>query len=219
MFRGSAIRVVLAVVALSVFITPWRRELFVGDETKYAQVVREMRGGAFFLPTLEGAPFTHKPPLHFWMIDLLTYGFGVYSMWSFVLPSMAGFIALLWLMWRMEGPIAAFVCGTSLMVWGSAQTARMDITFTVTMVIAAWMLLRERPLIAGIALGIGTLIKGPMAAVIVIFLVAFEWLRTKRTPRGNYAPAIAAMIIIPMLWFVPAMIIGGDNFTHEVLVK
>src|SRR2546428_7897767 len=190
MFRGSAAAIILAAIALSVLVTPWRRELFAGDETKYAQVVREMRAGAFFRPTLEGAPFTHKPPLHFWMIDLLTYLFGVYSMWSFILPSIAGFMILLWLMWRMEGPLAAFVCGTSLMVWGSAQTARMDITFTVTIVIAAWMLLRERPLIAGIALGFGTLIKGPMAAVIVIFLVAFEWLRTKRAPRGHYAPAI-----------------------------
>ncbi|HEY3056643.1 MAG TPA: glycosyltransferase family 39 protein [Thermoanaerobaculia bacterium] len=219
MFRGSAAAVILAVVALSVLVTPWRRELFAGDETKYAQVVREMRAGAFFLPTLEGTPFTHKPPLHFWMIDLLTYLFGVYSMWSFVLPSIVGFLALLWLMWRMEGPVAAFVCGTSLMVWGSAQTARMDITFTMTVVIAAWMLQRERPIAAGIAVGIGTLIKGPMAAVIVIVLFAFEWLRRRRIPRGHYALAIAAMIIIPMLWFVPAMIIGGSNYTHEVLVK
>jgi 4-amino-4-deoxy-L-arabinose transferase-like glycosyltransferase len=219
MFRGSAAAVILAVVALSVLWTPWRRDLFAGDETKYAQVVREMHAGAFFLPTLEGAPFTHKPPVHFWMIDVLTYVFGVYSVWSFVLPSIAGFMALLWLMWRMEGPVAAFVCGTSLMVWGSAQTARMDITFTVMIVIAGWMLQRERFLAAGVALGIGTLIKGPMAPVIVIVLFAFEWLRHKRMPRGNYALAIAAMVVIPMLWFVPAMIIGGSHYTHEVLVK
>jgi 4-amino-4-deoxy-L-arabinose transferase-like glycosyltransferase len=244
MFRGSAIRIILALVALSVLITPWRRELFVGDETKYAQVVREMRVGAFFLPTLEGTPFTHKPPLHFWMIDLLTYLFGVYSLWSFVLPSLAGFIVLLWLMWWMEGPLAAFVCGTSLMVWGSAQTARMDIAFTVTIVIAAWMLLLERPVVAGIALGFGTLIKGPMAPVIVIFLFAFEWLRKKPSPAGRgrreaagegRAPhpalrsaqghllplgeGILLMIIIPMFWFVPAMLIGGNSYTREVLIK
>jgi len=60
-------------------ITPMQRDLFVGDETKYGQVVREMRAtGAFFLPTLNGTPFTHKPPIHFWMIDLLTFPLGVY---------------------------------------------------------------------------------------------------------------------------------------------
>src|SRR5687767_9460605 len=119
--RASAVAV--AIVTLSVFLSPLRRELYVGDETKYSQVVREMRAGAFFLPTLEGSPFTHKPPLHFWLIDLLTYPFGVYSIWPFVLPSLIAFVFLLWLARKMEGPLAAFVCGTALLVWGSAQTA------------------------------------------------------------------------------------------------
>src|SRR5262245_17730772 len=107
-------RVLLIVLALSVVLSPIRRELYVGDETKYAQVIREMRAGAFFLPTLEGSLFTHKPPLHFWIIDLLTYPFGAYSIWPYVIPSILAFCVLLWLMWRMGGALAAFVCGTSL---------------------------------------------------------------------------------------------------------
>src|SRR5205823_10366436 len=121
----------LAAAVLCACITPFQRDLFVGDETKYGQVVREMRAtGAFFLPTLGGAPFTHKPPLHFWLIDLLTFAFGTYSLWAFVLPSIAAYAFLLWLMSRMGGPLAMFVCGTSLLIWGSAQTARMDVSFT-----------------------------------------------------------------------------------------
>jgi 4-amino-4-deoxy-L-arabinose transferase-like glycosyltransferase len=230
MTRDRWLMIVMGAVALSVFITPSTRELFVGDETKYAQVVREMRGGAVFLPKLEGTPFTHKPPLHFWMIDALTYVFGVYSTWSFVLPSIAGFLALLWLMWWMEGPVAAFICGTSLLVWGSAQTARMDLTFTFCIALAAWMMQRaweteargprpEALVIAGIALGVATLIKGPMAPVIAMFLFAFEWLRRKQRPTGNYALPVVAMVGIPLLWFVPAMLMGGGGFTREVVVK
>ncbi len=219
MSRDVAFRAFLAVVALSIFITPWSRELFVGDETKYAQVVREMRAGAFFLPTLEGTPFTHKPPLHFWLIDILSYPFGLYSLWAFVLPSLAAFLLLLWLMRRMEGAMAAFVCGTSLMIWGSAQTARMDVSFTAALVIAAWMLQRESLLACGVATGIATLIKGPMAPVIILVLFAFEWLRRKRAPRGRWAAGLMAMIVIPLLWFVPAIIIGGESYTHDVLVK
>ncbi|HSP13320.1 MAG TPA: hypothetical protein VLV78_01060 [Thermoanaerobaculia bacterium] len=219
MSRDGSLTVLLGVVALSIFITPGSRELFVGDETKYAQVVREMRAGAFFLPTLEGTPFTHKPPLHFWAIDVLTLPFGVYSMWPFVLPAITGFLVLLWLMWRMEGPFAAFVCGTSLMVWGSAQTARMDITFTAALVIAAWMLQKERLTAAGIAAGMATLIKGLMAPVILIVLFVFEWIRRRRAPRGSYGKAVLLMVVIPLLWFVPAMIMGGSSYTREVLVK
>src|SRR5687768_18513323 len=84
MSRSSSIA--LAVVVLTLFLSPIRRELYVGDETKYTQVVREMRAGNVFVPTLEGSPFTHKPPLHFWIVGALTYIFGTYSIWPFVLP-------------------------------------------------------------------------------------------------------------------------------------
>ena len=231
MTRDRLLLIMTAAVALSVFVSPPARELFVGDETKYAQVVREMRKGALFLPTLEGTPFTHKPPLHFWMIDALTHVFGVYSTWTFALPSIAGFFALLWLLWRMEGGVAAFICGTSILVWGSAQTARMDVTFTLCIAVAAWMMQRtwtstEAPGpgpkalgLAGVVLGIATLIKGPMAPVIAIFLFVFEWIRRRRRPPGRYALPVLAMIVIPLLWFVPAMLMGGGAYTREVLVK
>jgi 4-amino-4-deoxy-L-arabinose transferase-like glycosyltransferase len=226
MLPRRALNLCLAILVLSVFITPWQRELYVGDETKYGQVVREMRGGAFFLPTLHGTPFTHKPPLHFWLVDLLTYPLGLYSIWAFVLPSLAAYVLLLWLVWKMGGSLAAFVCGSSLMIWGSAQTARMDVSFTALLVLAAMMIRRfiededRRALLyAGIAIGVATLIKGPMAPVIGIGILVFERLRRKRLPRANYLPALAAAAIIPLLWFVPAMRVGGDAYTREVIVK
>lgn len=209
------------------FITPMQRDLFVGDETKYGQVVREMRAtGAFFLPTLNGTPFTHKPPIHFWLIDLLTFPLGVYSTWAFVLPSLAAFVFLLWLMWRIGGPLAAFVCGSSMMVWLSAQSARMDVSFTAVIVFALWKLEQffERNdfralLWCGAAIGVAILIKGPLAPVIAVALFALEWWRRRALPRGNYAPAIVAMFVIPLLWFIPAMILGGSAYTHDVIVK
>ncbi|HKS23097.1 MAG TPA: glycosyltransferase family 39 protein [Thermoanaerobaculia bacterium] len=217
----------VCLVALSTLITPFRRDLFVGDETKYAQVIREMRAtGAYFLPTLGGQPFTHKPPIHFWLIDLLTFPLGVYSMWAFVLPSLLAFGLLLWLLWRRGGPMAAFVCGTSVLIWGSAQSARMDVSFTL---LIAYGLLRledffERDdfralLLSAAALGVATLIKGPMAPVIGLVLFALEWWRRRRVPRGNYLPALVALIAIPLAWFVPAMLLGGNAYTHEVIVK
>ncbi len=227
--RHPALRVLLGVLILSVFLTPFRRELFVGDETKYSQVVREMRsGGSFFLPTLEGSPFTHKPPLHFWLIALLTYPFGVYSLWPYVLPSLAAFLLLLWLVNRIgdDGGVAAFCCGTAVMVWASAQTARMDVSFTALLVLGGWMLLRffeqrdfRALLHAAIALGVATVVKGPMAPVIGIALFALEAIRRRGAPRGNYLPAIAALIAIPLLWLVPALLIGGEAYANEILYK
>ena len=232
MSRARLIILALAIVAASVFLTPFGRELYVGDETKYSQVVREMRAGAFFLPTLEGEPYTHKPPLHFWAVAALTHPFGVYSIWPFVLPSLVAYLALLWLMLRMDGPLAAFITGTSLMVWGSAQSARMDVAFTALLVLAAWMLEKfidesdagkphagTRLIHAAGATGLATLVKGPMAPVILVALLIIERLRRKRLPRGPYLLALVLMAVIPLLWFVPAMLMGGADYTREVLVK
>lgn len=218
--RRNALRIALGVVLLSTLVSPLGRELFCGDETKYSEVIREMRAtGSWFLPPLEGVPFTHKPPLHFWMVGGLTYLFGTYSIWSFVLPSLIAFGLLIWLMQKIAGPVAAYVCATSLLVWGSAQTARMDVSFTLLITFAIWRITKRSFTDAGIALGIATLIKGPMAPVIAIIFFALECWRQRRVPRGNYVPGVLAMIAIPLLWFIPAMSLGGGAYTHEVLQK
>src|SRR5258708_8794378 len=144
MSRALLLRLLLAALAVSVLISVVRgRELFVGDETKYGQVIREMRAThVFFLPTLLGTPFTHKPPVHFWMIDLLTFVFGVYSIWSFVIPSLIAYAFLLWVMARYSGALAAFLCGSFAMIWASAQTARMDVSFTALIPLAAFLMER-----------------------------------------------------------------------------
>ncbi|HEX7707724.1 MAG TPA: glycosyltransferase family 39 protein [Thermoanaerobaculia bacterium] len=219
-----AAQVAVAIVILTVFLSPLHRELYVGDETKYSQVVREMRAGSFFLPTLHGTPFTHKPPLHFWAIDLLTRLFGVYSIWPFVLPSLAAFVALLWMMARIGGPWAAFICGTSLLIWASAQTARMDVAFAGLLALSAWLIQRwfngEKTLVAAAAAaGVAFLVKGPMAPVIFIALIAIEGIRRRRLPPGNYALAIGVLLFIPLLWLVPAVLIGGEAFWREIFYK
>lgn len=220
MRRASAIA--LAIVVLSVLLSPLQRELYVGDETKYSQVVREMRAGSFFLPTLNGTPFTHKPPLHFWAVDLLTYVFGVFSIWPFVLPSLISFGLLLWLMHRFGGPVAAFASGTALLMWGSAQTARMDVAFAALLALAAYRIYRAEgalTLSAGVATGFAFLVKGPMAPVIILALFAFEAIRRKRKPVAKDALALLPMLLLPLLWLVPAVIIGGEPYWREIFYK
>lgn len=220
MTRPRLLLLCITIVYAATLVAPAQRDLFVGDETKYGQVVREMsETGRWILPTLEGAPFTHKPPIHFWLIRLLTFPLGIYSTWAFVIPSLLAFAFLLWLMWRMSGPLAAFICATSLLVWASAQTARMDVSFTAFITLGVWMMQRGSLPAAAIALGIATLIKGPMAIVIAIVLFALEWGRLRRAPRGNYLLAIVLLIAIPLLWFVPAMMSGGASYTNDVLHK
>lgn len=217
-----AVPLALAVVLLSVLLSPLQRELYVGDETKYSQVVREMRSGSVLLPTLNGSPFTHKPPLHFWIVDALTYVFGVYSIWPFVLPSLIAFALLLLLMHRFGGAMAAFVCGTSLLLWGSAQTARMDVAFAALLALSAFFIHRADgalPVRAGIATGLAFLVKGPMAPVITLALFAIESIRRRRKPTGRDALALLPMLLLPLLWLVPAILVGGESYWREIFFK
>src|SRR5687767_1652673 len=207
--------IALTIVVVALFLSPIRRELYVGDETKYTQVVREMRAGNVFVPTLEGSPFTHKPPLHFWIVYALTFLFGVYSILPFVLPSLIAFVLLAWLMHRFGGVMAAFVCGSSLLIWGSGQTARMDVLFTLLLALAAYRIYRadgSLPVPAGVATGLAALVKGPMAPVITLALFVFESIRRRRKPRGKDFLALVPMIVIPLLWLVPALLLRGEAF-------
>jgi 4-amino-4-deoxy-L-arabinose transferase-like glycosyltransferase len=235
MDRRRLLMPVLCLIVASAFVSPLRRELYVGDETKYGEVIRDMRSAhVFFVPILNGEPFTHKPPAHFWMIDGLTYVFGIYSLWSFVIPSLVAFAALLFLMLRMTRDMigdgaarwSAVLCGSSLLVWGSAQSARMDVSFTLALTAGIWLVYRflrdddfRALLVAAVLVALATLIKGPMAPVIALALLLLEWVRARRLPHGNYLPSIAATIVLPLLWVVPAVAMRGSAFAREILIK
>jgi 4-amino-4-deoxy-L-arabinose transferase-like glycosyltransferase len=220
-------------VAATTMLSPLTRDLFVGDETKYGQIIREMReSGSLLVPTLEGRPYTHKPPLHFWFIWGLTFIFGTTSIWPFVLPSLVGYVCLLAvtgaLARRLLGAdpwLARFVMASFWMIWGLAQTARMDIEFTAAIAGAAlflWRWLGERRgsllIAAGALTGVAVLIKGPMALVIVLILTVAASIRARTGWRIEMLWAFLAAAIIPLAWTIPAALAGGREYSRELLV-
>lgn len=222
-------------VALTATISPATRELFVGDETKYSQVVREMREGAWLVPRLGGEPYTHKPPLHFWGITAASFVIGSRSIWPFVFQSLLGFLGTILLVrhvgTRLFGPhagaVAALAFASMLLAWGVAQTARMDAIFVLLISLAVWWIYRyldglppSRLYGAGAAVGLAILYKGPMALVIVLFVIGFERIR-RGALRGGKAWFGAFLIAaaLPLAWLIPALIAGGAEYADELLIK
>lgn len=226
--------VLSAACLLTALVSPWERELFVGDETKYAQVVREMaEDGSLLVPLLDGEPYSHKPPLHFWTILALTVPLGRNSIWPYVLPSLIAAVLLLILVERagrrlfdaQSAAVATFVTATFAMIWGSAQSARMDLAFTFLLsasAIALFAFLRGRgahSLYAAAAFcGVAILVKGPAALLIVGALLGFERLRGRRLPRGPWLRASVIAAVIPLTWLIPALAVGGNSYARELLV-
>jgi len=60
-------RALLAALAVWLLATLGIRPLLLPDEGRYANVAREMLHGELLVPTLNGLPFFHKPPLLYWV--------------------------------------------------------------------------------------------------------------------------------------------------------
>ena len=60
-------RALLSALAVWLVATLGVRPLLLPDEGRYANVAREMLRGDLLVPTLNGLPFFHKPPLLYWL--------------------------------------------------------------------------------------------------------------------------------------------------------
>lgn len=60
-------RALLTTLAVWLIATLGVRPLLLPDEGRYANVAREMLHGDLLVPTLNGLPFFHKPPLLYWL--------------------------------------------------------------------------------------------------------------------------------------------------------
>ena len=77
----------LALVPLWLGIVAWIRPLSSPDEGRYVGVAWEMlQSGDWLVPTLDGFPFLHKPPLFYWLSALSMEIFGAFP-WAARLPS------------------------------------------------------------------------------------------------------------------------------------
>ena len=68
-------------LVLWLLATAWVRPLLLPDEGRYAGVAFEMLHGSALLPTLDGLPFFHKPPLLYWsdIAAMQLFGVGAFA--------------------------------------------------------------------------------------------------------------------------------------------
>ncbi len=83
---------VLVLLALWLLVTLGLRPLLMPDEGRYANVAREMLAGSAWVPTLNGLPFFHKPPLLYWVDMAAMQLFGVHAWATRVGPMVGGWL-------------------------------------------------------------------------------------------------------------------------------
>lgn len=182
-FWRDAALLVLALLAVHALNLAVHRDLWVQDEARYGEVLREMlESGRWLVPHLNGFPYPDKPPVYFWLVAALgaLTGQGELAFRLFTLLSTVAATFGTWVLGRrLAGPAAgrwAALCFVTLfgtLVVG--QIARMDMTLCATCV-WAWVALhahetrRSRAALVGfwLASAAGVAIKGPIALLFTV---------------------------------------------------
>lgn len=216
------------------------RPLFPVDETRYLTVAWEMhQSGNWILPTLNYEAYHHKPPVLFWLINIMWSLFGVSQQAAMVVPYLAGFSVLMLtarLATRLfpsspRAPLlsVALLAGSLPFIIYS-NLIMFDLLLSVFVMVgitAIWDFFKTRKNIhlvtLAIAIGLGAITKGPVVllhlapALIMIKL----WMdKDSRSPVKSWIPKIIlsllAGVLIGLCWAIPAAMEGGKEFAEKI---
>ncbi|WBY02592.1 glycosyltransferase family 39 protein [Ramlibacter tataouinensis] len=220
----EAIGVALVLVAW-LGATAWMRPLQLPDEGRYVGVAWEMlRSGDWAVPTLNGLPYFHKPPLFYWITAASLSVFGNSEWAARAAPLLGGWLAafsMYLFVRRWQGLRVARLTVLALalqpMLYAGAQFANLDmlvagcITVAITCLAhAALGFEQDRPVPEFVALawlfaGLGVLAKG-LIGVVIPALVVGVWLVVRgrwRTLRHLlWWPGVVLFLGIAAPWFL-----------------
>jgi 4-amino-4-deoxy-L-arabinose transferase-like glycosyltransferase len=221
--RSGSLAMLLA--ALWLAATLWVRPLALPDEGRYAGVAWEMlRSGNWLVPTLDGLPYFHKPPLFYWITAAAMSLFGTTDWAARIAPFLGGLAAcaaLYGFAARWAGAriarTALIVLATQPLLFVGAQYANLDMLvagcIAITIVASAHAVLeaaqggqsRRAIALAWAFAALGLLAKG-LIGIVLPGMVVVAWLLVLRRPRLLLSllwwPAIVLFIAIAAPWFV-----------------
>ncbi|SOC18943.1 4-amino-4-deoxy-L-arabinose transferase-like glycosyltransferase [Rhodobacter sp. JA431] len=238
---GFAVAMILAFAVVAV-IGVALRPLLPIDETRYIDVAREMRlEGSWFLPLKNFELYTDKPPLLFWLINLVWTLVGEVSGFAgrlvgpfFAVVTLVGTWALGRRLWdNATGALAAIVL-SGLSVFAAYGGATMFDTLLSTATFAGlWALISalRAPGVNrlawggfGLALAFGVLAKGPVILfhLAPALLAVPLWADPSTRPSGREIAkgaglALAVALAVVALWVLPAAITGGAEYRRMIL--
>lgn len=232
--------------AVAVALALYCRPLLPVDETRYLSVAWDMwKRGDYLVPYLNGHPYSDKPPLLFWAMIAGWHFLGVVEWWPrlvaplFALGSLALTRHLAVVLWpnrpspRDLAPL--LLIGT--VFWMLYQTLTMfDMLLAFTALLALVGLIRAWRhggwlgfVLAGVAIGLGVLAKGPAILLHVLPAALLAPLWAGRLDDGPATPwggwrwwykgvglAVGIGAAIGLAWAVPAGISGGAAYREAI---
>ena len=230
--------VVLAAMLTAVVVIS--RPILPVDETRYLSVAWEAhQRGDYLVSHLNGEPYSHKPPLLFWLINAVWSVTGVCELAGRLVAPASGLMCLVLtsLITRRLWPQnllliqLAPVVHVSLMLWiVFCPLTMFDTLLTCCSLCSLLGLLYASEgrtyrgwMLAGFGMGLGILSKGPVVLVHVLpaAVMAPWWSDSVRSrmPRW-YAGLFGAILLaaaIGLAWAIPSASAGGAKYSNELL--
>jgi len=210
----------------------WFRPLVDPDEGRYGEAAREMLvSGDWLIPRQGEVPYPDKPPGVYWLMALGMNLAGPGPL-PLRLPSLVSLgLLLLWIRRRgARGPApgtgstAALIAASCPLFLALGQLATLDMTLTLCTTAAIlsgrdWLEGggRGTGLLAGLALGAGFLVKGPVAWMIPLAVLAATALWERRPAR--LLRLLHPLLLLPMLavglsWYLAAASAEPDFLSY-----
>ena len=217
----------------------WLRPLWPVDETRYASVAWEMwLRGDFLVPHINGEPYSHKPPLLFWLIHAGWAVFGVNDWWPRLVGPLCAFAAVP-LTLRLGGLLWPAERDSHLTaVWVLFGTLLFGFFVTLTMFDLLLMLCAMAGMIGvlnlshqkripgllwlGAGIGLGVLAKGPVILLHVLpaAVVAPWWAPSLKGRLARwYLDLLLGVLLgaaIALAWALPAAHFGGEAYQRAI---
>ena len=215
------------------------------DETRYLAVAWEMRlHGDFLVPHLNGAPYSDKPPLLFWLINLGWLVAGM-SAWAVRLGVLGATFVSLFLFERLarrlrpgsDAGARPFAQNATLFLLGAIYFAlfssaiMFDVVLTTCVLVAMHGALdldaqrwRRGTLLLAVGFGLGILAKGPVVLLDGGLAVALApwWSETARLRKGRWYACLGLGVLggaaIALAWAIPAAIAGGHAYADAIFL-
>lgn len=217
------------------------RPLLPIDETRYLAVAWEMwLSGDYLVPTKNFELYTHKPPLLFWLINLVWSFTGVSEITARLIGPVCATLAValtgrlagrLWPEDPWVGARATLTLAGTVIFAIYGGLTMFDALLALTSVMAMLALVRAVEtgkrrwwIGVGAAIGLGVLAKGPVILIHTLpAMLAVPFWATGRTglrPRdllAGVAIALAAALVLVATWLVPAILTGGAEYRAAIL--
>jgi 4-amino-4-deoxy-L-arabinose transferase-like glycosyltransferase len=215
------------------------RPLWEFDEAKHAQVAKEMIvKGDWITPTFNGIPFYNKPILHFWMVMVSFFLFGINEFaarFPSVILGVCGVIVVyLWARRiydsRMAGILSSVILATSVeyIILSQNVIHDMSLAFFINLCLFLFHTAYKEQRLTTLSLllffaslGCAVLAKGPLGAFLILCIIGAFLLVDRRggfIKSGRLVGGVLISLVVALPWYV-SMIQRNPDYFRTFLVE